>query len=143
MFFQLDLYPVSAHSSGSRMSTSTNPLSRWSFTSAGGILDTEAVARTLDRPAARTTAGERARTARGATAVLKDTDEAATADISRRGEVEACGRVRAGPNATWWITDSGVRLSFRQTVCALASPPSTTSSHALQSVGSRSRAPAG
>ena len=70
MFFQLDLYPVSAHSSGSLMSTRTNPRSRWSFTSLTLIFST-AAEMTRARPAARTTVRVRARTARGATAAVK------------------------------------------------------------------------
>lgn len=80
MFFQLDLYPVSAHSSGSLMSTRTNPRSRWSFTSFTLIFSTAAEVTRARPAAARTTERVRARTARGATAAVK-VREAAEADM--------------------------------------------------------------
>jgi hypothetical protein len=86
-FFQEDLYPVSWASSGSLMSTSTKPRSRWSFTSETGIFVTAAWVAT-DPRVARVSLVARLRTTRGATAVLKVTEEALMAAMVSRSCVK-------------------------------------------------------
>ena len=86
MFFQVDLYPVSAHSSGSRMSTMMNPRSKWSFTSETLIFCAFALHwRALPRDAALVAVVLR-ESARGATAARMAMEEAAQAAI-----VVVCG----------------------------------------------------